>query len=380
MSAFDGVNSPQVAIEFYAGGTWVQVAQDDVLMVNVTRGRTSPAQAVQPGVLTVTVSNRSGIYDPDYTGTSPWVIGGQTVIKTGLPCRLRFTWNSITYDRFYGYLETPRLNQGINPTVTFTFADGMATIGRSIAPVLTAAQFTTYTGETVSARAARMLDLAGWPSGARAITGHTVTLNGDRQDRSALSILQECAAAVGGRFYVSRSNVATLEGIGAKFSKPTRLAFNDDGTAYTVKYLTLTTGTGTDGLYNDATVSRAPLQTYRATYSAGVAAQGLRSLAMAAPVYTNTAAQNLALLYARQWADPVARINDIAFDGMNLGILYPDLLALEIGDLVSATRHTVDGRTAYYQLVVEGETYTMQAGAWVYRLHTAPVNPYTITV
>ena len=381
MAGFDGVSAPTIALQLYKSGTWTDVASTDILSMSLIRGRRNPDQPVQAGTLQVAVNNRTGIYDPDYTAASTWVVSGSSVLRVGLPCRLRATWSSTTYDLFYGYLESPRLNQGVNPSVLFTFADGLASMGRCIAPVLSTTDYATYSGETVSTRVGRMLDYANWPSGgSRSVSGFTVTLNGDRQDRSALAIIRECANAQAGSFYVSRSNVATLEGVGAKFSKVTRVAFSDDGTANTIKYGSLVTATGADGLFNDASISRAPSKMYRSVYSSSVTANGQRSLSVTAPVSSDTSAQNLSYLFARQWADPVTRLTEVQFDGMRIGSLYSDLLALEIGDLTWVKRTTVDARTITYNLVVEGYQYAFSSQGWQAKLFTSPVNAYTITI
>lgn len=380
MAGFDGTTTPTITLQLYKSSTWTDVASTDIMSMVLTRGRRTPDLPYQVGTLNVVVNNATGIYDPDYTSASTWVVSGASILKVGLPCRLRATWSATSYDLFYGYLESPKLDQGNNPTVTFTFADGLASIGRAIAPVLTTSGFTTYAGETTTTRVGRMLDYAGWAAGSRSVSGFTVTMNGDKQDRSCLALIRECAWAEGGAFYVSRANVATLEGIGAKFSKVTRVAFSDDATANTIPYKTITTSSGADGLYNDATISRAPSNQYRAKYDASVTANGLRSYTVTAPVSSNTSAANLSYLYARQWADAVVRITELTFDGMRLSTLYPDLCALELGELTWVKRHTKDGRTITYNLVVEGYTYTFTKAGWAAKFYTSPVNSYTITV
>lgn len=381
MAAFDGSTAPTIALQLYKSSVWTDVTAADIVNMTLIRGRRDPSQPYQAGTLNVLLNNATGIYDPDYTTVSTWVVSGASVLKVGLPARLRATWSATSYDLFYGYLESPMLNQGNNPTVTLSFADGMASIGRAIAPVLTTAGFATYSGETTSTRVGRMLDYANWPSGgSRSVSGYTVTMNGDRQDRSCLALIRECATSQAGCFYVSRTNVATLEGIASKFSKVTRVAFSDDATANTIPYKSLTTLGGSDGLYNDATISRGPSNQYRAKYDASVALNGLRSLTVNAPVSSNTSAQNLSYLYSRLWADSVARITEVVFDAMRLNTLYPDLLALDLGELTSVKRTTKDGRTVTYDLFIEGYAYAFSRAGWEAKFYTSPTNAYTITV
>lgn len=380
MSIFDGVQAPVIAVQFSKSGVWTDVPATDVLTIDITRGRSLPWLPFTPGVASVVVNNQTGVYDPEFTATSPWVVGGASILKVGLLCRIVATWSGTGYTLFTGYLETPSANQGIAPTVTFTFADGMSRMGRTLAPVLTVEQTEANAGETTAARAARMLDLAGWPSGAARSLSGSIAMLGDSQDRSALAILQECAAVQAGRFYVTRDNVAKLETLSAKFSKPTMLAFSDDGAANTVKYSGITTTSGADALINDVSIARTGAKTYRASTDASVATYGSKAFTVPAPIQSETAAANLALLNGRQWADAKTRINGLTFDAMRLGNLYPDMLSVELGDLCTVKRNTVDSRTLNFELQIEGIRYAISRKGFAAKLTTSPINPYTITL
>lgn len=378
MAGFDGVYGPVITLQFKKSGTWTNVASADYLEIGVLRGRQSVLAAIESGTMTVRLNNRSGIYGPSAT-TGVWTVGGVSIIRPGMEARLLATWSSTNYTLFTGYLESPFSDEGINPTVTLRFADGMWVIARSTAPVLTVAQVSSYQNETTSARAGRMLDLAGWSATARSLSG-SVQLNGDPQDKSCLAILRECANAQVGKFYITRDGVAKLETLSDKFTKPTQLAFNDDGTANTVFYQSIVTEVGADQMANDATVTRAPSKTYRAYNTSSVATYGYKSVTVTAPVSADATAGNLALIYGKQLSDPQQRVSSLTFNAMGLGALYPDFLSTEIGDLCSVVRHTIDSRTLSFDLVVEGMQYAITRTGWAARWYTSPVNPYTISL
>lgn len=378
MAGFNGTDAPVITLQFKKSGVWTTVSADDYLEIVLRRGRTNVLDTVPPGILAVNLNNRSGIYDPSAT-TGTWVVSGSSIIKPGLEVRLLATWSGTDYTLFVGYLTTPIAVQDVNPYVTLRFADGLWLIDQVLAPVLTTAQMATYANETTSTRVGRLLDVAGWPAAARSLTG-SIGLNADPQDRSCLAIIRECALAEVGKFYITRSGTAKLEVLADKFTKPTQLAFNDDGTANTVMYASLATETGADQIVNDATIQRAPSKRYRAYNTSSVGSYGYKTQSVPAPVYSDSVAGNLALIYGKQWAEPSIRVASVTFDAMNLGALYPDLLATEIGDLCSVVRHTIDSRTLSFNLVVEGYQYRLSRNGWTATWYTSPVNPYTITL
>lgn len=378
MAGFDGSYGPILTLQFKKSGTWTNVDTADYLEIGIMRGRQNVLAAIEAGTMTVRLNNRSGIYGTTAT-SGTWTAGGVSIIRPGMEARLLATWSATNYTLFTGYLETPYSDEGINPSVTLRFADGMWVIARATAPVLTVAQVATYQGETTAARAGRMLDLAGWSASARSLSG-SVTLNGDPQDRSCLAILRECANAQVGKFYITRDGVAKLETLSDKFSKPTQLAFNDDGTSNTVFYRSIVTDVGADQMANDATITRAPSKTYRAYESASVSARGYKSVTIPAPVSSDSTASNLSLIYGKQWATPQLRVSNLTFNGMGLGALYPDFLASEIGDLCSVVRHTIDSRTLSFELVLEGYQYAITRNGWAAKWFTSPINPYTISL
>jgi hypothetical protein len=55
-----------------------------------------------------------------------------------------------------------------------------------------------------------------------------------KQNMSCLEMLEQCANCVGGRFYVSRTGVATLVTLANKFTRPTQLLFSDQWDANSV--------------------------------------------------------------------------------------------------------------------------------------------------
>ena len=375
MAAFDGVNGPTWRVQLYKSGTWTDVLVADVQEIRLKRGRTRADQPPVAGVANITLDNMSGIYDPDYTATSTWVVGGVSIIRDGLAGRIIATWASTTYVLFVGVLETALVDAGFSPTVTLTFIDGLAQIAKVEIPFLPSYQ---YLNETTSARVGRVLTACGWTAGT-SLTG-TLQMQSTIQGLNALTMIEQCVAVQAGAFYISRNGVATLLPNTDKFSRPTQLLFHDDRSTNTVEYDSITTSPGTLQVINHAIVTRGKLKQKVATYTASVTKYGLKSLYIEAFIQSDVHAQNLAHYYAWKDATPQTTVTQIQFSAIALGALYPDFLSCELQDQVVVKRNTVDGRLLNMNLVIEGMDHTITPSNWLVTFNTSPMNPYRVTI
>jgi hypothetical protein len=380
MPAFDGVTSPSIAVQFLKSGTWTSVSTSDVVQIDIRRGRERADLRDQAGFANIIFNNTSGIYDPDNTSaSSPWVVSGTSILRDGLQMRIVATWNSTAYPLFYGFLENNFTNQGFLPNVTMTFYDGIGFIADGFAPALAVAA----NSETAALRAARMLNIAGWPSGAaRSLTG-SVTMLPTVQNRGCMQAITECVDAIAGRFYISKSGVATLVPLADKFSRPTQLLFSDSNASNTVTYSDLITNPGAKYVVNQAIIVRGDNNQVTSTYNPSVSAYGVVKKEIFAPVNTDTNATNLALYESRKLATPDTYVERIEFNGLVVaknGLLYPDFLSTELADQVSVQRTTYDGRPLQWNLVVEGMRHTITQSNWIVSFNTSDINPFSITI
>jgi hypothetical protein len=370
MANYNGVNAPSISVQFNIGGGWVSTTAGDVLETNIRRGRKQYDVIAQAGVASVVFNNYSGVYDPDNSSSSYY-----PNLKAGLQARITATWSSSAYIIYQGFLESSNVNQGHYPTVTMNFVDGLGYIADAQAPVLATLDYE----ETAASRVGRMLDYALWSGAARSLTG-TVTMSKTIQGKSCLQMIYQAVNCIAGRFYISRSGVATLVPLSDKFSRPTQLLFSDQGDAYSLDYQGLVVDPGTYYLVNQAVVDRGANATVTSTYKISRDAYGLVSKKFDAPILSETSGTNLSLYESRQQATPATFAKQIDFSALNLGVLYPDFLACEIGDQVSVKRRTVDNRSLQYNLVIEGMTHRITSDDWRVSFHTSPINPYSITI
>jgi len=382
MPAFDGVTSPSIAVQFLKSGTWTSVTISDVVQIDFRRGRERADLRDEAGFASIVFNNTSGIYDPDNTSvSSPWVVSGASILRDGLQMRIMATWNSVTYPLFNGFLENNFINQGFLPNVTMTFYDGIGYIADGFAPALAVAA----NSETAAVRTGRMLDIAGWTTAngfSRSLSG-SVTMLATVQNRGCMQAITECVNAIAGRFYISKSGVATLVPLSDKFSRPTQLLFSDSNASNTVTYSDLITNPGTKYVVNQAIIMRGDNNQVTSTYNPSVAAYGVVKKEIFAPVNTDTNATNLALYESRKLATPDTYVERIEFNGLVVaqnGLLYPDFLSTELADQVSVQRTTYDGRSLQWNLVVEGMKHTITQNNWIVSFNTSDINPYSITI
>ena len=379
MAAFDGVTTPAVTVQFLKSGTWTSVTTTDLIQIDIRRGRTRQSERDQAGISVVVFNNTSGYYDPDNTSVSnPWVVSGTNILRDGLQMRIVATISGTPYYLYYGFLEETKVNQGEAPSATMTFVDGIAYIADAQAPALATAQF----AETAATRVGRMLTYAGW-TGSTSLTG-TVGMLATIQNRSCMALIYQAVDAIAGRFYISRSGVATLVPLSDKFSRPTQLLFTDNQASNTVGYMQLLTNPGTYYVVNQAVVNRTnTTKQYTSRYNPSVSAYGIAKTVLDAPVATDSNAQNLALYESRKLATPDTYVERIDFNALSVGtygLLYPDFLATELADQVSVVRTTYDGRTIQWNLVIEGMAHTITQNNWLVSYTTSAINPYSITI
>lgn len=358
---------PTLLVEFGTGSTFSTVSNDVVLSVAIRRGRQQLDTFTESGTAVIVLNNQSGDFDPSNT-SSPWY----STLVAGM--QVRISGNGIVIYR--GWLESNTVNQGIYPTASLLFVDGMATFGKVVAPALATSAYS----ESAATRAGRVLDLAGWSATARSLTG-TVVMKATTLGLSCLALLRQCANVIGGRFYVSRTGVATLVPLADKFTRPTQLLFSDQGDANSVAYDGIITNPGTDYVFNEAVIFRGSGDTQvTARYSPSVTTYGVKSRFVDAPTNTTSAATNLAYYVARKDADVAVMVEKVDFSAINLGALATDFLETELYDLCTVKRRTYDGRSLTLDCVIEGISMDITPSNWRASFYTSAVNPYTITI
>ena len=155
---------------------------------------------------------------------------------------------------------------------------------------------------------------------------------------------------------------------------------SDTRATNTVEYDSIKATPGTYQVINEAIIERSGKSQRRSRHKPSTTAFGLKSVTVNAPILNDSDADNLALYLSRKDSSPMTLVETIGFSALALGSLYPDFLALEIGDQLTVERTTVDGRSLTLYVVVEGYNHHITQDDWRTDIMTSPMNPYSITI
>ena len=150
-----------------------------VQSVAITRGRDDVLSQVQTGTARVTLINEDGRFSPGYT-LSP-LYGNVATMRA---VRIRGTFSAVTYDLYYGYIQsiTPVPTPNVR-TCTLDLADGFAWLDLAVTTP-------TYTLVATGTSIGVALNSASWPAGLRDLATGQSTITPSYTDQSVLSQIQ----------------------------------------------------------------------------------------------------------------------------------------------------------------------------------------------
>jgi hypothetical protein len=150
-----------------------------VQSVAITRGRDDVLSQVQTGTARVTLINEDGRFSPGYT-LSP-LYGNVATMRA---VRIRGTFSAVTYDLYYGYIQsiTPVPTPNVR-TCTLDLADGFAWLDLAVTTP-------TYTLVPTGTSIGVALDSASWPAALRDLATGQSTITPSYTDQSVLSQIQ----------------------------------------------------------------------------------------------------------------------------------------------------------------------------------------------
>jgi len=424
---FDGINAPEVIVEFAFGSTstadlaaagtfiigssliggpdklgsvsWVQVA-DDVLSLDITTGQDDDTTGARPGTARVVVENYSGAYDPTqaeivdvptglFPSTSmfpdttvfpddlafPDVLGAEQV-DVGKPVRIRYRFGTTVYSRFSGQVDDITFDAGLEPTVTFDCVDGLDNLGRAQLAALAAPAFD---GDRSDVRIGRILDLGGWPTSQRSLETGLLTLSATAYGDFALPLLQQVAdSELGtvmvdpdGKFvFYNRLHIYT-----ATRSTTVQATLSDVGTD--VDMLSLAITKSRSKVYNEVHVTRDGGVEQVAVDAVSKGKYGPRSypgqVGVLAP--TDGDAFSLASWLVSRYAQPHAEIRQVTVDA-TVQNMWATLLNLRPLDRIRVVRD-YGPSTIDMQLIVYGLQEQVTPLGWQYTFSTINVTDFT---
>ncbi len=213
----------------------------------ITRSSTrlqGPLLQFEPGTATVILNNSDGRFDP-LNQSGPYWLNGQSQVRGMVPIRISATWNNVYYPLFRGFADSwqePSVEfAGAVTDWTLTATDCFKVLDGITLPPVTAVGASEFTG----ARIHRILDAAGWYSGAgpgaRSIAAGDSQLQATTFDDTAMNLMQLAADSEIGQLYVDGSGAVVFRNRNALITEtrsvvPQAVFGDNPGNAYDIVY------------------------------------------------------------------------------------------------------------------------------------------------
>lgn len=369
--------------------TWVNVTQW-VQSFNITRGRQRELNAIQTGTASVLLDNRDRRFDPSNTA-GPYY---PNVLPTRR-IRISGQWNGVSTAQFNGFIDGwPQTWDGwSDANVPLTASDAFK--------VLNFAQLNnTFVQERSDTRIGDVLTAIGWNVGGAqwtlgdaslGVLGSTTVLGptGDRNlgvgtaqiqasvlsQISALAHMQDVAATENGLLFVGKDGRITF--VPFSGSTPASLAtFGELELPYTSLVLQYDDNT----IFNDIHITRVGGIEQVADDATSQADYFLRTLTLTNTLQINdSTALAMATYLLGTYKQPFLEVIGMDLDGtVNPTTLWPLILSLEIGNVVTVRRRPPGGGTMISQISqIQGQqtSYTANGGDWLVSWQLTAVNP-----
>lgn len=210
--------------------TWVNIT-DYVKDISIKRGRDDVLSVVQPGTASITLDNRDGRFSPAYQLSplypnvslmravriygKPGVLSAMTFAEIAAYTFAELSVMATSGGLFYGYIQsiTPRPRLG-EDECTIELTDGFTWLDlATVTP--------TFSSGSMSQHATAVLNSAGWPASARALSTGVLTFTPSYTDQSALSALSGIINEnEGGLLYMDGGGNVVAQDQNTRFSWP----------------------------------------------------------------------------------------------------------------------------------------------------------------
>ena len=371
---------------------WVDVGPV-VRQISIRRGRRDESRFYSTGVCTVELENVTEDFDTD-NPYGHYVMGPEKLLHPGTGLRTIATvGGGGSSTTFAGILDKPKvIEDEFFPVAIFSCVDWMAALGTTDVPDL---GFVQGAGESSSARANWLLDLADVPTAQRNVAASGRNVLGTTGGEKVRVGLERVAAGEGGRFYVDRTGDVTLTWHDAEYGKTADLLFTNIGTSFT-EYAAIETSPGVEGVINTATVHRvaprlrneetgqfvdsAVIPDVGAVDSGSVALYGARPVAVETVLESDSDAESLANYLAVRRSVPTSRVTKLRLPPLEqLSVGDAEfVLLLDIGSAVAVRRRTLTGRDQTWLAIVEGIEIDARPTRTDVTLMTAPADTASV--
>lgn len=314
-----------------------------VQSLSISRGRSDQFSSFRAGTCTLVLNNNDRRFDP-INDASPYY--DPTLQRHGVTPRRKVTITSGALDMFLGRIADIDVQYDYDlSTVVITCADDFTLLANAF----TGAAITP-TAELSGARVSSILDLAAvnFPATSRSIDAGIASL-GNYQipaNTNAAGYLARVAEAEQGLFFVKADGTLRFTDRVSTSFAVSAASFSDDGTD--IAYQGLATLFGNEFLFNRVQTTRETGTVQAVDDAASQTEFGVSTLALDDLLLADDAsALTLATTLLDRYKEPAYRFDDLRL--MVSALSAPDrttVLGLELGDVITVTRHFTTGSPA----------------------------------
>ena len=336
-----------------------------VRQVSTTRGRSRDTDRFGTGSMTIVLSNKDDRFSP-LNLAGPYVSGGITQIRPGVPFKITATWASVEYPIFYGYADAwddSYVGMGKDGITTVTIVDALSVLanfdGLAVASV--------GAGELASTRISRIALNAGF-TGTMLLDPGVYTMQATTLASNALTEAGLTADSDGGYVFADASGALVFY----DQSSPTTRARSASsqftfGTGVSaVRYEQADPTYDSTLIFNTVSMSIAGGTATTVSDPTSVTRYGTRTYRRYDFIcQTDAQAAALAAVFLARYKEPDYLISTLTVQGAaNPTVSWPLILNVQLRDRVTVAITAPGGTAISLDCYVDGITYSITTNGW----------------
>ena len=361
--------------------------------INMRKGRSNELGQFVAGTCSLLLSNADNRFNPTQTTHYYDSTEARTKIQPLKVVRIRATYDSSTYDLFYGFLDQIPVSYpalGADSVVTFGCVDAfkifqsqtIQSVGWKLGQVgFTELGTSTRLGfadevELSSTRITRLLNSIGFPSALRAIQTGTHDVQQQAVTKNLLAAMRECELSENAQFYIGPDGSATFRNRDYKLSNTKAVniqaTFNNSGS--NLPYEDVVTSFDTNEVLNVYEWTRDGGTTQNVADADSINRYTAKTSTQSTINTTDNEVKSIIEQKLSETSTPIERIDELQISPRQDVNLWPQVLGLGFGDRVKVNITNPNGSTFSDEVWIESITHNISSSnqTWNYRISLSP--------
>tara|TARA_R110000824_G_scaffold297909_3_gene486150 strand:+ start:287 stop:1549 length:1263 start_codon:yes stop_codon:yes gene_type:complete len=361
--------------------------------ITMRKGRSNELGQFVAGTCNLLLSNADNRFNPTQTGVYYDSTNQRTKIQPLKTVRVRATYNSVTYDLFYGFLDQIPVSYpalGADSVVTFGCVDAfkifqsqtIQSVGWKLGQVgFSEIGSSTRLGysdvvESSSVRVSRLLDSIGFPSALKSIQTGTMNVQQQAINKNLLAAMRECELAENAQFFIGPDGKATFRNRDYKLSNAKAITVQAifDNSGSNLPYEDVVTSFDTNEVLNVYEWTRSNGNTQ---YVADADSINRYTAKTSTASTINTSDANVKSIIEQKISEtstPIERIDALEISPRQDTALWPKVLGLGFGDRVKVNITNPNESTFSDEVWIESIEHNISSAQqnWNYNISLSP--------